>query len=539
MRRIQIVLSKRGTGFLFTLISIIAINAWQQVLGNFDFDNSFALAAAKNISEGHGYSIKTAFAEDLSQFYYDPLNRWPPGYSWLLVGTHWLLNTDWIHASYILNALGLSLLVLVVRKLLVQLEFQKWIVNVAVLFYGFQYHPFHFSYFADIFGLLLFLVGLVFMIKGVKTDQHIVLFSILSAFFTGASAFMKYLYIPLSIVPPVSLFIYGYLVKKRYLRSAAIKCLLFTFLMIGSVLLFQFYNSGHSVYINPSKTGFYPDQLIRISPVVPLGFLNLTFINVQVSRLLHISFENLNIFWKLINLICVGWLFQISYKLIRKKNFRTSDFRGFYAINVLLTTLVLFTMLIVLSVVKSKHYADTFFEWVYGQELRYYCVFIIFILQFALFLFLKQNYFFNKTGRIIFRMVAGFILIVEITHGTYFCIKKILIEKEYGMAIRSDQYLFKSMELTDREMKNNKNTVICSNNYAIANMCSLLSVPIYCEIGKLQKPLHNSLAVRLIIAADTTVPGISVPLLSDPAVKPDLVFKNVSYYIVNLPKTNF
>ncbi|HEX3080832.1 MAG TPA: hypothetical protein VHQ04_10235, partial [Puia sp.] len=156
-----------------------------------------------------------------------------------------------------------------------------------------------------------------------------------------------------------------------------------------------------------------------------------------------------------------------------------------------------------------------------------------------LFLFLKQNYFFNKTGRIIFRMVAGFILIVEITHGTYFCIKKILIEKEYGMAIRSDQYLFKSMELTDREMKDNKNTVICSNNYAIANMCSLLSVPIYCEIGKLQKPLHNSLAVRLIVAADTTVPGISVPLLSDPVVKPDFVFKNVSYYIVNLPKTNF
>ena len=77
MTRIQIVLSKRGTGFLFTLISVIAINAWQQVLGNFDNDNSFTIVAAKNISEGHGYKIQTASAEDLSKFYYDPLKNVP------------------------------------------------------------------------------------------------------------------------------------------------------------------------------------------------------------------------------------------------------------------------------------------------------------------------------------------------------------------------------------------------------------------------------------------------------------------------------
>lgn len=147
--------------------------------------------------------------------------------------------------------------------------------------------------------------------------------------------------------------------------------------------------------------------------------------------------------------------------------------------------------------------------------------------------------FFNKTGKIIFRTIIGFILIIELTHGTYFCVKKILIEKEYGTSIESDQYLFKSMELAGREMKDNKNLVVCSNNYAIANMCSLENLPVYCEMGKLQKPLNNSLPVTLFIAADTTVPGVSVPLLSDPVVKPDLVFRNVSYYILNLPKKNF
>ena len=539
MRRIQIVLSKRGTGFLFTLISIVAINAWQQVLGNFDYDNSFTIAAAKNISDGNGYTIRTASAEDLSKSFYDPLNRWPPGYSWLLVAAHWLFNTDWIHTCYILNAIGLTLLVLVFRKLLFLLEFPEWIVNVAVLYYGFLFHPFHFSYFSDIFGLLFFLLGLVIMIRGIRSAQHIDKFSALSAFSLGVSAYMKYLYIPLSLVPSVSLFIYGYFSKRRDLRSAATKGFLFLCLMIGSLLFFQFHNSGHTIYINPSKTGFYPTQLFRMAPVIPLGLLNLTFINVQLNRILHVSFDNLHIFWKLINLFCITWLIIISNKLIRRRVFRVRDFRGFYAIHAYMFTLVLFAFLLVLSVIKNEHYSDSFFEWVYGQELRYYSVFIVFILQFVIFLFLKQNYFFSRTIQLTFRAVVGFVLLIELTHGAYFCIKKILIEKEYGMAIGSDQYIFKSMELTRKAKTENKNLVICSNNYAIVNMCSLENVPIYTDMGKLQRPLNNSLPVRLLIAADTTTPGISVPMLLDPLVKPDLVFKNVSYYVVDLPKTNF
>jgi hypothetical protein len=61
---------------------------------------------------------------------------------------------------------------------------------------------------------------------------------------------------------------------------------------------------------------------------------------------------------------------------------------------------------------------------VYGQELRYYSVFVVFILQFLIFLFLKQNYFFNRTIQLIFRSVIGFILLIELAHGTYFVSRK-------------------------------------------------------------------------------------------------------------------
>jgi hypothetical protein len=202
-------------------------------------------------------------------------------------------------------------------------------------------------------------------------------------------------------------------------------------------------------------------------------------------------------------------------------------------------TVVLFGYLIVLTVMKNKHYQDTFFEWVYVQELRYYSVFIVFILQFVLLLFLKQEYYFNKTGKIIFRSLIAFVLTVEIAHGTYYCIRKIAIEKEYGVRIDADQFLFKSMDMTKKEKGTNKNLVVCSNNYTIANMCSLENVPVFYDLNKLNKQVSTSQPVELLIAVDTTVPGIAVPLLSDPVTKPDLIFKNVSYYIVNLPKKNF
>jgi hypothetical protein len=95
------------------------------------------------------------------------------------------------------------------------------------------------------------------------------------------------------------------------------------------------------------------------------------------------------------------------------------------------------------------------------------------------------------------------------------------------------------MDITKKERAKDKNLVICSNNYTIANMCSLENVPVFYDLDKLNQRVPTSQQIKLLIAVDTTVPGISVPLLRDPLVKPSLVFRNVSYYIVDLPKTNF
>jgi hypothetical protein len=537
MNRFQIFLSRRRTGILLTGIAMIAMLCWQEILPNFDYDNSYSIAAAKNISEGHGYTIRMASADDFSKSYYEPLNKWPPGYSWLLVLIHKLLSTDWIYSTYILNNMGLILIILVFRKMLFQLDYPVWLVNIAVVYFGFLKHPFHYDRSSDIFGVLFFMMGLSILLNAVKSEKYIPQKVILSTVLFGFTAYMKYLYIPLAFAPVISLMAYGYMMKRKDLQFTSVKSLLFLMAIVSSLFLFQYFHSGHMAYLNPSKTGFFPEQLLWLAPIVPASFINIDFINMQVSIHSSIRYESLNIAWSILNFFLIFWLAFISFKLGRTKILSVADFRNFYAIHALVFTGILFGYLSLLSITKSKHYYNTFELWVYLQELRYYAMFTLFLIQFALLILWKPAFFFNKSGIVIFRYLMMIILIIEISHGTYYFYKQIVINKNYGLTIQKDQIYFNSLDLIKKELKKNKNLVFCSNSDKIANMCSLADVPVFFELWKLKKPIRSSQPVTMIIAVDYKIPDSSVPLLLSPEIKPDTIWQNVYYYILNIQKS--
>ena len=201
-------------------------------------------------------------------------------------------------------------------------------------------------------------------------------------------------------------------------------------------------------------------------------------------------------------------------------------------------TAVLFLYLLILTVTKNKHYQDTYFEWVYGQELRYYSVFIVFVLQYVVFLILRQDQFFGKFGKLFLRLSIGFAIMIEISHGVYFCLRAISFKKEFGTKVAADQFLYRSMEFTKKGSMESGNLVVCSNNYTIANMCSLENAPVFYELDKLNDQVKTSAPLTLLIAVDATVPGGLVPFLMHSRVKPDYVFEFVSYYIIHLPKNS-
>ena len=537
MRRLQIFLSKRGIGILCTLISIIAINCWQLIVPNFENDNSYSIAAAKNISEGHGYTIKMASANDFSKPYYEPISKWPPGYSWVLVLVQSLTSLDWIHAGYFLNALGLIALVLTFRKILLQLELPEWIVNTTVLYFGFLKHPYHFSFYADIFGLLFFLIGLSLLLSAIRNERGIRWKIFLSGFWLGFACYMKYLYLPLSFIPMVTLVVYAHLIKRKSLVTAALWGSLSLALSLSLLLIVTVMHTPETILLNPTTTGFFPGHILRFAPVIPETLINLDFVNMQVSNLKIVRYETLNIFWSVVNFGCFAWLVYTSYKLFRFKKLILENFKTFYVILSVLITGGLISYLVILSVTKSSHYSDTFSHWVYVEEFRYYAIVSVFVIQFAAMFYMRRGIFFNSYGQAIIRWLFIVIVMGEIAHGTYFIVKQMAIKKYYATKIEGDQNYFNTLMLVDLELSKNKNVVFCSNSPKFPNIANLKGIPAFYDLSALKMPIQTSRPLTLIIASDTSSPNSSIPLLSSLDAKPDMIFRSVFYYIIRVPKS--
>ena len=132
------------------IVAAAALNTWQMVLPNFHYDNSFSLAAAKNVADGNGYTVRHVLAADVSQVIYEPLNKWPPGYSWLLVGVMAVTGTGVITAMYIVNALMVMVFLAGIYCMMAALKFPAPAINGFILFAGFFPYAFLGTWFADL-----------------------------------------------------------------------------------------------------------------------------------------------------------------------------------------------------------------------------------------------------------------------------------------------------------------------------------------------------------------------------------------------------
>jgi len=214
---------------------------------------------------------------DFSKVYYEPLNKWPPGYSWLLLLIQKLTRTDWIHAAYLLNGLSLAVLVLVFRKMLFQLEFPTWLVNVAVFCFGFIPHGFETIHYSDIVATPVFMLGCSLLLKYMKPGGSAGIWIITSACCFAFCAWLKYLYILPAFVPFSLLIVYAIVRKKQQIKQQAVAGFLLIFLLIGFLLFYQQYHSGNAVFVHPAESGFFPGQLLDAAPLIPASFINISF----------------------------------------------------------------------------------------------------------------------------------------------------------------------------------------------------------------------------------------------------------------------
>jgi hypothetical protein len=530
-----------AVSLLVLLVAIIAINTWQLVMQNLGSDDSFSIAAAKNLDDGRGYTITTVSEHDLSAIYYDPLSKWPPGYSLLLVLVKRITNTEWITACYILNAIGTTLLILALRKIFVLLKIPGRITNIYLLFAGFFPYSFLSFCFSDLISVTCFMWAIALLLQMTIKNKNLVSSASIAGLLLGLCAWLKYLYLPVSTVPFIFLLFYSWKTSRFKLTKALIVGISLVLASTIAELLFQHYHTGSLFYLNPTKEGFFPRNLLHPGPLIPGTLLDLNFWNVQLSGLLHIPYPDFLFIWKCVNVILMIGLLTLIYRFYRNNGLRMENTLNIYMNLGMAISVSICALLCFLSLTQGPYSSHSTPFWTYIEEIRYYGVISIFIQQGMFLLILYQGELLGGFKKYFILFVAAVVVLI-VVHGFYHLSKKALIEKEIGKKRSTEQFDLTVLKTANDLMKSGNKLVVCSYVDEDANIASLSGAAGLYGIEKINGELRAMKAITLLVILNKSMlPEFNHFFLR---YKPTLLFNSKvwsgddnmnDFYLVKLP----
>lgn len=498
--------SPLASGMAF-VIAVIAMNTWQLVLPNFHFDNSFSVAAARNVSEGHGYVTSQVLPGDLSKIIYEPINKWPPGYTWLIAVIMPLVKNDVIDAVYVVNGLAIFLFLLGIYFTLTALKFPRAAVNGFIQFAGFFPYPFLGAWFSDLAAVAFFTLAIGLIMQAHATKKHITIKAVLAAMLCSYCIFLKYLYLPVAILPLVVWGWYSLRTGQRKQFTAAFTGAVIIMTASVLLLLYQSRHSGQPVYVNPTGRGFFPAHLLEIGAVIPASLVDQDFMTLQLSRLLRIQYNIAELVLRIINYIMIVGLCYWIVKWWRSGGSGSTEEgrigrgkwnRNLYAFIVLIVSAATTGMLAFMSLTFAPYMGEFTPFWTYVEELRYYAIVIVFLQQWVFWYFVVNK---PRNSGWVYKLMRGAVIaivLVGILHSAYYLCKQAVIKKQAGITKVNEQTDIAALKVVERLAKETPVMVICSNNHELVNIASLAGVPVLYDYNALNDTLHTSKPTVLV-----------------------------------------
>lgn len=416
--KLRLVLSHRVTSLVIVLAAIGGRSLQLMFFSYLGGDRSHQALATQNFAYGKGISIAHVLPGNLSEIIYEPLIKWPPGYSFLLSPFYKLFNHNYIIAGLVLDVIFAAILILTTRAILKILGTQIYIVNLFTIMTGFVIYSFYKQPYADAIAITLFITALLFTLRLLRNTTRWIWNSLLISFSLIFCAFAKYLYIPVVFVIPAFLFTKALLDKERQLKKSSLYIFSLVTVAIAALLLYQKSVSGQAAYITEPTRGFYPENLLHSFPYLPASFINPETIGL-LSRQPYQQGSLLNNLLQLIHL--AGFVILLVYCLLYffKNGVRKlSLVNSFYYISFL----AVFAVMAVLSLL-SLRVAKELDIWTYVQEARYYGLAVV-LLQLCIFLYFNNNrHNLKRTGKLVLGLIF-LLMLPDMARGILFSTKR-------------------------------------------------------------------------------------------------------------------
>ncbi|HYF32398.1 MAG TPA: hypothetical protein VD993_14840 [Chitinophagaceae bacterium] len=489
------------------VVAVVALNAWQAVLPNFHFDNSFSVAAARNVAEGNGFVTHRVLPENLSQEIYEPINKWPPGYSWMLAGTMRVSALDAVESVYVVNGLVIIFFLLGIYLTLTALRFPTTAVNGFMVFAGFFPYAFLGAWFADLAAVsfLTLAIGLIMRAHSQKT--RLIIKAVVAALLCGYCIFLKYLYLPVAILPLVVWGWHSLRTQQRRQFAAAFTGSVIVMTAAVLLLLYQSRHSGQPVYVNPTGRGFFPEHVLEIGALIPASLVDQEFMTVQLSRLFRIKYNTAELLLRIVNYVLMAglcyWVIKWwrsggsgSTEQARKGRGRWN--RNLYAYIVLVVSAATAGMLLFMSLTFAPYTGEFTPFWTYVEELRYYAIVIVFLQQWVFWYFVVYR---PQHSGLLYKIARALVIVMVLSgilHSAYYLCKQVIIKKEVGTQKVNEQTDIAALEVVKRLKEKHPDLVICSNNHELANIASLSGAPVLYDYNALNDSLKTSRPIMLV-----------------------------------------
>jgi len=505
LNRIKIILSDRNTGIAIIAMAIVARVIQLIFFYNVRVDGMYQVMAMQNFVGGHGISIGNVIPQDLSTVIYEPLTRWPPGYSLLLAPFYLLFNHNYIAAGIALDIMAAVVLIFACRKILKTLTTPVYLVNLFTLLTGFFIYYFYFINSSDAVAICFFLLAISTTLSLLKKERSspgtVVLISI-CLFLCGL---IKYLFIPVVFVVPAFLFLKGMADKNRSIKIAGALIFILLLVLLGGVLGWQKINNDSVGYISESARGFYPENLIGAHPAIPASFVNPGTISLAFpagSPAMTIIFRFMQCLHVLLFLVAAVYVLKRIGTHGLKKMAATDSF--FYLGFFLSAGITLVLVILSLTVGKEENIPGSW--WTYVEEPRYYGLIHV-LVQLGVFV-LFQYYRANGSKRLRYLMIILLLLLLpETFRGVLFTTRRVINAKneEYSWHVEKDIQLY-GRSIIQREKQSGENVVVTGSSYYI-----------YYRVGMYNRvpALREAESINDLSALKTNKPTLLLVLLNE------------------------
>ena len=486
----------------------------------FEGDKLFQSLGAKNLVEGNGLTFQHVLPQDISTIVYEPINRWPPGYS-LLITPFYLITHHLETSSLIVDIVSIILFFGVLHVLLRSFRFPQYLITLLILFNGATFAPYiskPTDLLANVGILYSCYLSLVFLSNPLRSAR----FGYVIGAVNVIPVLFRFMYLPGMLVLPVLLITAGYLKKDARIKRGGVNCLILSIALTGCILLFQMIYTGSTSYLFLSGKGFYPKNLLMLYPFVLSAFIDTNFVQQQISLISGVPYRVLFEYVRMLNAIIFVALVIGLIRFIIQKSRNSFTKWDFFVISAGVINLAILFVLFYLSVINSpgSRLFTSRFRWTFVEEGRFF-TFAMTVLPIiaGYYLFVVHSSKFPGYQKLFRYLFAGLIFF-QVVHTFYFLAQRFKpLGLEGGNVLLTTPAKVFLKDLIQDSKQKDWNVVLTGNDETVSNWAALNN-----EKGLLDL---NDLNTHKIVTSKPTVVLIVLEARMLPVFKNILSRKNV------------